>query len=132
MLDYLFSELCCNLIDSSVLSLGNCYEHVGDEEDLDYHEHHEHPGTTEHLNNQCKDTGFIRGKNTWIGSNPSPTRKLADQLTDTAMDVAVGLPDWANSSVTKNHGMEPGPVANPTTNKITATMATYDITWTIF
>ena len=39
------------------------------------------------------------------------------------MEVAVGRPDWAKSSVTKNQGMEPGPVANPTTNRMTATMA---------
>ena len=48
------------------------------------------------------------------------------------MDVAVGLPDWANNSVTKNQGIDPGPVANPTTNRITATIATYDITCTVF
>lgn len=59
-----------------------------------------------------------------MGSNPSPTRKFADQLTDTAIEVAVGLPDWANNSVTKNQGMEPGPVANPTTKRITAMIAT--------
>ena len=46
---------------------------------------------------------------TWIGENPRPTRKLADQLTATAMEEAIGLPDWVNSSVTKNQGIDPGP-----------------------
>ena len=37
--------------------------------------------------------------------------------------VAVGLPDCANNSVTKNQGMLPGPVANPTTKRMTLMMA---------
>ena len=44
-----------------------------------------------------------------MGEKPRPTRKLADQLTATAMEEAIGRPDWENSSVTKNQGMEPGP-----------------------
>jgi len=44
-------------------------------------------------------------------------------LTATAIDEAIGRPDWEKSSVTKNQGMDPGPVANPTTNRITATIA---------
>jgi hypothetical protein len=35
------------------------------------------------------------------------------------MEVAMGRPDWLKSSVTKNQGIDPGPVANPTTNKMT-------------
>ena len=121
----LFPELCGDLVNGSVLGLGDSQEHVDDEEDLDHNEHHEDPGATEHLK-----TGMMKKKNgklsvvTCIGSNPSPTRKLADQLTETAMEVAVGLPDWANNSVTKNQGIEPGPVAKPTTKKMTAAMAT--------
>ena len=60
---------------------------------------------------------------TWIGENPNPTRKFAVQLVTTAMEVATGLPDWVNSSVTKNQGMEPGPVAKPITNRITIATA---------
>ena len=48
----------------------------------------------------------------------------------TAMDVAMGRPDWLNSSVTKNQGMEPGPVAKPTTKRMTIPMDTYDRTGT--
>jgi hypothetical protein len=29
---------------------------------------------------------------------------------------------WLKSSVTKNHGMEPGPVAKPTTKRMTIAM----------
>ena len=46
----------------------------------------------------------------WIGEKESPTRKFADQLTATAILVAIGLPDCANSSETKNQGIEPGPI----------------------
>ena len=67
-------------------------------------------------------TGLILSL-TWRGTKASPTRKFADQLTVTAMEVAVGRPDWANNSVTKNQGIEPGPVAKPTTKRMTATMA---------
>ena len=35
------------------------------------------------------------------------------------------LADWLNNSVTKNHGIDPGPVANPTTNVMTITIDTY-------
>lgn len=48
--------------------------------------------------------------------------KLAPQLTAIAMDVAIGLADWLNSSDTKNHGILPGPVAKTTTNMITNAM----------
>ena len=48
----------------------------------------------------------------WTGEKDKPTRKLADQLTATAILVAMGLPDCANSSDTKNHGIEPGPTVN--------------------
>lgn len=48
--------------------------------------------------------------------NPSPTMKFALQLTATAKEVAEGLADWLNNSDTKNHGIEPGPLANMMTN----------------
>ena len=57
-----------------------------------------------------------------MGRNPRPTMKLATQLTVTAMDVAIGRAEELNSSVTKNQGIEPGPVANITTNIITKMM----------
>lgn len=50
-----------------------------------------------------------------MGRNPRPTIKLATQLTVTAIDVAIGRAEELNSSVTKNQGIEPGPVANITT-----------------
>ena len=62
---------------------------------------------------------------TWIGGKARPTRKLADQFVATAMEVAMGLPDWLKSSVTKNQGMEPGPVAKPITKQITMAIETY-------
>ena len=62
---------------------------------------------------------------TLMGSNPSPTKKFAVQLVTTAMDVAIPRADWVKSSVTKNHGIDPGPVANPTTKDITMTIETY-------
>lgn len=57
-----------------------------------------------------------------IGKNPIPTKKAPVQLTATAMEEAVGRAFWAKSSVTKNQGMDPGPVANITTNKMTKTI----------
>lgn len=55
-----------------------------------------------------------------------PTIKLAVQLMATARLVAVGLADELNSSETKNHGMEPGPMANITTKRMTSRMLMYD------
>ena len=63
-----------------------------------------------------------------MGRNPRPTTKLATQLTVTAMDVAMGRAEELNNSVTKNQGIEPGPVANMTTNKITRMMLKYENT----
>lgn len=40
----------------------------------------------------------------------------------TASDVAAGLADWLNNSETKNHGIDPGPVANITTKTSTRIM----------
>lgn len=40
-----------------------------------------------------------------------PTRKLAIQLTNTAMDMAAGLGPCENSSAVIIQGMEPGPMA---------------------
>jgi hypothetical protein len=48
-------------------------------------------------------------------------------LTQTATEVAAGLADWLNSSDTRNQGMEPGPVANMITKKMTSTMLKYEI-----
>jgi len=48
--------------------------------------------------------------------------KLALQFTPTAMEVAIGRAPCEKSSLTKNHGMEPGPVANITTNVMTKKM----------
>ncbi len=62
---------------------------------------------------------------TWRGANPNPTRKFAAQFVATAIEDAMGLPDWLKSSVTKNQGMEPGPVANPITKMITIAMERY-------
>lgn len=53
--------------------------------------------------------------------------KLAVQLTQTAKEVAAGLADWLNNSDTRNQGMEPGPVANIITKKMTSTMLKYEI-----
>ena len=61
------------------------------------------------------------------GEKRSPTKKLADQLMQTATEVAIGRPLWVNNSVTKNQGIEPGPVANPQMNRTTAAMARYFI-----
>lgn len=62
------------------------------------------------------------------GRKPKPTRKLAVQLTPTAMDVAAGRADWLNSSETRNHGIEPGPTANIITKIITRRILMYEIT----
>ena len=51
--------------------------------------------------------------------------KFAAQLVATAMEVARGLAPWVKSSVTRNQGMEPGPVANITTNNITSNTERY-------
>lgn len=44
-----------------------------------------------------------------------PTKKLAIQLTRTAIDMAAGLGPCENSSAVIIHGMEPGPTAKNTT-----------------
>lgn len=61
-----------------------------------------------------------------MGRNPRPTMKLATQLTVTAMAVAIGRAEELNSSVTRNQGMDPGPVANITTNRMTNRILKYD------
>ena len=63
---------------------------------------------------------------TAIGRKPKPTMKLATQLTVTAIEVAMGRADELNSSVTRNHGIEPGPVAKKITYTITNTMLKYE------
>jgi len=64
-----------------------------------------------------------------MGRKVSPTTKLALQLTPTAMEVAKGRPPWLKSSDTRNHGIDPGPTANMTTNKITHRMEMYESHW---
>lgn len=64
-------------------------------------------------------------KRTCSGRKVSPTRKLASQLTSTAMDMAAGRGPWLNSSAVIIHGMEPGPTAKNKTNVSVATTATY-------
>ena len=44
----------------------------------------------------------------------------------TAIEVAIPRADWVKSSVTKNQGIEPGPVANPITKVMTITIETYE------
>jgi len=58
------------------------------------------------------------------GKKPIPTVKLAAQLIKTAKLVAAPRADWLNNSDTRNQGMEPGPIANITTNRITNRMLT--------
>lgn len=57
------------------------------------------------------------------GRKPRPTMKLAVQLTPTAILVANGRADELKNSDTKNHGIDPGPTANATTNTITNIIA---------
>jgi len=47
--------------------------------------------------------------------NPMPTKKLAIQLTRTAMDMAAGLGPCENSSAVIIQGIDPGPTAKNTT-----------------
>ena len=44
---------------------------------------------------------------TCISGNPTPTRKLAIQLTSTAILIAAGRGPWLNNSATINQGMDP-------------------------
>lgn len=52
---------------------------------------------------------------TFILGNPIPTKKLAIQLTKTAIDIAAGLGPCENNSAVIIHGIEPGPTAKNTT-----------------
>lgn len=63
---------------------------------------------------------------TCSGKKPMPTMKLAVQLTATARLVAAPRADWLNNSDTRNQGMDPGPIANMTTKRMTSRMLTYD------
>lgn len=47
---------------------------------------------------------------------PIPTTKLAIQLTNTAIAIALGLGPCENNSAVIIHGIEPGPTAKNTTN----------------
>lgn len=46
---------------------------------------------------------------------PMPTRKLAIQLTRTAIDIAAGLGPCENNSAVIIQGIDPGPTAKNTT-----------------
>lgn len=52
---------------------------------------------------------------TFMLGKPMPTKKLASQLTRTAMDMAAGLGPCENSSAVIIHGIDPGPTAKNTT-----------------
>lgn len=52
---------------------------------------------------------------TFILGKPMPTTKLAIQLTNTAMAIALGRGPCENSSAVISHGMDPGPTAKNTT-----------------
>ena len=69
--------------------------------------------------------GYIWKINTLRWGNKMPTKKLDNQLTVDAIDMAAGLGPWLNSSAVIIHGMEPGPTAKKTTNDRVATTATY-------
>ena len=56
-----------------------------------------------------------------------PTRKLAIQLTRTAIDMAAGLGPCEKSSAVIIQGIEPGPTAKNTTNPNVETTDRYDI-----
>lgn len=56
----------------------------------------------------------------------SPTMKLANQFVGTAKLTASGLAFGKNNSVTKNHGIDPGPIAKKTTNITTRTILSQD------
>lgn len=58
---------------------------------------------------------------------PMPTRKLASQLTSTAMDIAAGRGPCENSSAVIIQGMLPGPTAKNTTKLSVETTDRYDI-----
>lgn len=59
--------------------------------------------------------------------NPMPTRKLAIQLTKTAIDMAAGRGPCEKSSAVIIQGIEPGPTAKNTTNPNVETTDRYDI-----
>lgn len=52
---------------------------------------------------------------TFMLGKPIPTTKLAIQLTNTAMAMALGRGPCENSSAVISHGIEPGPTAKKTT-----------------
>lgn len=61
---------------------------------------------------------------TLSGRKKRPTRKLASQLTRTAIDMAAGRGPWLNSSAVIIQGIDPGPTAKNKTNVSVATTAT--------
>lgn len=59
--------------------------------------------------------GIDRCRLTFMLGKPMPTKKLAIQLTRTAMDMAAGLGPCENSSAVIIQGIDPGPTAKNTT-----------------
>ena len=123
----ILSELCGDFFDGFVLGFGDFEPNVADKEDLQNDENDENVGSDSQLKQKAKvkiSSAFTFVCLTMRGVNPSPTKKLAVQLVTTATDVAIPRAPWVNSSVTKNQGMDPGPVAKPTTKVMTMTMET--------
>lgn len=58
---------------------------------------------------------FVFRNQTFMVGKRIPTRKLAIQLTSTAIDMAAGLGPWEKSSAVIIQGIEPGPTAKKTT-----------------
>jgi hypothetical protein len=59
--------------------------------------------------------------------NPIPTTKFADQLTKTAIAIAVGRGPCEKSSAVIIQGIDPGPTAKNTTKANVETTDKYDI-----
>lgn len=66
-------------------------------------------------------------QHTFILGKPMPTIKFANQLTKTAIAIALGLGPCENNSAVIIHGIEPGPTAKKTTNPSVETTDKYDI-----
>ena len=142
------SKLGCNFVDCFVFCFRNFNEYIHNEEYLGYDEDDKYIWPKcklkieytysqikirtiyhVHLNNFDQSEIIIwLVMLTLIGSNIMATRKLAVQFATTAIEAAMGRADCWNNSLTKNHGIDPGPVANPTTNRITKMMDRYEAT----
>lgn len=64
---------------------------------------------------------------TFIVGKPIPTKKLAIQLINTAIDIAAGRGPCEKSSAVIIHGIDPGPTAKKTTNDSVDMTDKYDI-----